>query len=77
MIVFLYIPITSRKNKLIVKKIKIHNFLLNFLFKLYIYVASEIGSLMIFCNPNAGYYEYMFYEVNHIYNIEELVYNLA
>jgi len=25
------------------------------------------GPLMLFCNPNAGYYEYMYYEVNYFY----------
>lgn len=25
------------------------------------------GPVMIFCNPNAGYYEYMYYEVNKIF----------
>lgn len=24
---------------------------------------SEMGPIMIFCNPNAGYYEFMYYEV--------------
>lgn len=26
----------------------------------------EINSLMLFCNPNAGYYEYMYYEVHFL-----------
>lgn len=25
---------------------------------------NDIGATVLFCNPNAGYYEYMYYEVN-------------
>jgi hypothetical protein len=31
-------------------------------------VASDIGPTIVFCNPNAGYYEYMYYEVRNAGN---------
>lgn len=43
--------------------------------------SSEItlkGPLMLFCNPNAGYYEYMYYEVYfsfHLFVINHFIFN--
>ena len=28
------------------------------------YEMNSLGPVMVFCNPNAGYYEYMYYEVH-------------
>ena len=34
-------------------------------------IEGDIGPTVLFCNPNAGYYEFMLYEVNLICELIE------